>query len=104
MGTRLNRLLEANHQFNWTTECENSFVAMKNLLSTTPILVFPNFKKHFTLDCDPSDTGLGAVQSQLDENQTFVVYMNFHVCIMYVSCINTYRYIHEALFQYMKNT
>ena len=36
--------------------------------------------------------------------QTFVVYMNFHVCIMYVSCINTYRYIHEALLQYMKNT
>ena len=39
-----------------------------------------------------------------DVDQTFVVYMKFHVCIMYVSCINTYRYIHEAVFQYMKNT
>ena len=36
--------------------------------------------------------------------QTFVVYMKFHVCIMYVSWIDTYRYIHEAMFQYMKNT
>ena len=36
--------------------------------------------------------------------QTFVVYMNCHVCIMYVSCIDTYLYIHEAMFQYMKNT
>ena len=39
-----------------------------------------------------------------DFKQTFAVYMNFHVCIMYVSCINTYRYIHEAIFQYMQNT
>ena len=37
-------------------------------------------------------------------SQTFVVYMNVHVCIMYVSCIDTYRYIHEAIFQYMKTT
>ena len=31
-------------------------------------------------------------------DQTFVVYMKFHVCIMYVSCINTCRYIHETIF------
>ena len=37
-------------------------------------------------------------------HQTFALYMNFYVCIMYVSCINTYRYIHEAMFKYMKNT
>ena len=67
-ATPLNRLLEANHQFKWTTECENSFVILKNLLTTTPILVFPNFKKHFTLDCDASDTGLNAVLPQLDDN------------------------------------
>ena len=41
---------------------------------------------------------------QSGAEQTFVVYMNFHVCIMYVSCIDTYRYILEAMFQYMKNT
>ena len=41
---------------------------MKNILTTTPILVFHNFKKHFTLDCDASDTGLGSVLSKLDDN------------------------------------
>ena len=38
----------------------------------------------------------------MDSNQTFVVYINFHVCIMYVLCINIYRYINEAMVQYIK--
>ena len=34
---------------------------------STPILAYPNFKKPFLLDTDASDSGIGAVLSQVDE-------------------------------------
>ena len=61
-----------------------------------------SFKKIKTLAAD--EIHENGNKYQLIPNQTFVVYMKFHVCIMYVSCIDTYRYIHGAMFQYMKNT
>ena len=75
----LNRLLEANHQFKWTEECEIVFVTLKTALTTPPVLVFPNFKKQFILDCDASNRDIGAVLLQLDDN-------NCEHPIAYYSC------------------
>ena len=41
---------------------------LKKLLTSKPILHSPDIKKPFTLQTDASETGIGAVLSQSDEN------------------------------------
>ncbi|CAF1149257.1 unnamed protein product, partial [Brachionus calyciflorus] len=64
----LNLLLRKNQKFIWTTECEKSFNNLINALTNSPILIYPNFKKDFILATDASGIGIGAILSQLDEN------------------------------------
>lgn len=52
----------------WTKECDISFNKLKSALSKEPVLMSPNFDKHFYVQVDASDRGLGCVLSQLDEN------------------------------------
>jgi hypothetical protein len=44
--------------------CEASFQELKKRLTTSPILVMPNMKKPFSIDCDASCQGLGCVLMQ----------------------------------------
>lgn len=48
----------------WTTECDEAFQCLKNSLISEPILVYPDFNKNFTITCDASLEGLGAVLEQ----------------------------------------
>ncbi|CAM9461616.1 unnamed protein product, partial [Heterosigma akashiwo] len=48
----------------WNQECEVSFNKLKKMLSTYPVLRFPDFSKTFVLETDASRTGIGAVLSQ----------------------------------------
>ena len=48
--------------------CQNTFKKLKTHLCSAPVLAYPDFTKPFLLDTDASDTGIGAVLSQLDEN------------------------------------
>ena len=41
-----------------------AFEALKTKRSSAPILVYPNFKEEFSVDCDASDDDLGVVESQ----------------------------------------
>lgn len=43
------------------------------LLRPAPLLVYPNFKEEFIVDCDASDDGLGAVLSQNFQGTEHVV-------------------------------
>ena len=61
----LHKLTEANADFVWKPECQFSFEKMKTLLSTAPVLSYPDFKAEFILDTDASNHGIGAVLSQL---------------------------------------
>ena len=46
---------------------QRSFDLLRNLLSSSPILIYPDFTKPFILDTDASNgPGIGAVLSQLD--------------------------------------
>ena len=63
----LHKLTEANVDFAWTSECQSSFDALKKLLSTAPILSYPDFSAEFILDTDASNHGIGAVLSQLKD-------------------------------------
>ena len=64
----LHRLTEKGVVFSWTPECENSFNLLKTQLTSAPTLTFPDWSGPFILDTDTSDTGIGAVLSQLQED------------------------------------
>ena len=63
----LHRLTEAKIDFVWTPECQSAFEMLKNLLSTAPVLSYPDFTAEFILDSDASNHGIGAVLSQLKD-------------------------------------
>ena len=65
----LHRLTERSaFVFQWTIQCQESFNLLRELLSSPPILSYPDFKKPFILDTDASNEGIGAVLSQLDNH------------------------------------
>ena len=53
----------------WTVECEEAFRKIKRHLSNAPTLAFPRLDVPFILDTVASDTGLGALLSQVQDGQ-----------------------------------
>ena len=49
----------------WMDECEESFQKLKELCSNTPILAYLDYTKKFKLHMDVSESGLGAVLTQM---------------------------------------
>ena len=50
--------------FKWSEICDKAFQLLQTLLTTAPLLIFPNFDKEFILETDVSILGLGAVLAQ----------------------------------------
>lgn len=48
----------------WTTEANEAFKILKRALTNSPVLVTPDFTKPFTIHCDASNTGVGAMLTQ----------------------------------------
>jgi len=59
----LTRLLRRD-AFAWDDESKAAFQALKGALTTGPVLQMPDFDKPFTVDCDASGVGFGAVLHQ----------------------------------------
>jgi hypothetical protein len=57
-------LLQKDHKFAWTEECEVAFRTLRKLLTTAPILVQPDIENSFDVFCDASKKGLGCVLMQ----------------------------------------
>ena len=57
-------LLQKDHKFVWTEECEVAFCTLRNLLTTAPVLAQPDIEKSFDVFCDASKNGLGCVLMQ----------------------------------------
>mmetsp|Transcript_5973 Transcript_5973/g.7268 ORF Transcript_5973/g.7268 Transcript_5973/m.7268 type:complete len:1243 (-) Transcript_5973:294-4022(-) len=56
----------------WGETQDEAFKILKEKLTTSPILVLPNFNKEFRLTTDASDTAIGATLEQVDENNKLV--------------------------------
>jgi len=69
----LYKLTERGWIFQWTKECAEAFAALKNCLTTAPILCYPNYKEKFILDTDASREGIGAVLSQRQGEKEVVI-------------------------------
>ena len=69
----LYQLTEKNAPFRWTSECDNAFCELKQLLISAPVLSYPDFSKPFILDTDASNVGIGAVLSQNHNGMEHVV-------------------------------
>jgi hypothetical protein len=64
----LNQLLKKNKPYDWTEECSRAVQTFKERLASAPLLRRPDFHKPFTVVCDASNVGMGAVLEQMDEH------------------------------------
>ncbi|XP_071926096.1 uncharacterized protein [Coffea arabica] len=60
----LNEIIKKNVGFQWGKEQEESFLKLKKLLTSAPILALPNFDVTFEIECDASGIGIGAMVSK----------------------------------------
>lgn len=65
----LTDLLQKNKKFLWIPEAQASFDAVKDRLTSAPILTHPDFTKPFVVQCDACTSGIGGVLFQLDDAQ-----------------------------------
>ena len=69
----LNKLLEKNRPFMWTTECMEAYNKHKELLLREPVVVYPDFSVPFRLYTDTSNIGLGAILAQKQEGKERII-------------------------------
>lgn len=62
----IDRLKQKDVLFVWTDECEKSFVQLKEIITSNPILQLPDWNLPFELCCDASDKGSGSILYQRD--------------------------------------
>ena len=60
-------LLKSGAKFKWGEEHENAFERIKKLFIKYKVLVFPDIRKSYILNCDASKFALGSILSQLHE-------------------------------------
>ena len=64
MADPLNALTREDIAYVWTLDCQQALVKLKSLLTTAPLLKYPDFSKLFIQETDTSGDGLGAVLAQ----------------------------------------
>jgi hypothetical protein len=74
ISTPLCRLLQKDVPFVFDDECEKAFNHLKELLTSAPIIVPPDWSLPFELMCDASDYALGAVLGQRKDKKPHVIY------------------------------
>jgi hypothetical protein len=73
MAKQLARPLKEKRIFEWSTETETAFNALKEALCTAPVLGYPRQAEKFVIDTDASNLGIGEVLSQVQDGGERVV-------------------------------
>ncbi len=66
----LQRLTEKDRPFHWNEQCSEAFSSLKARLVSAPVLAYPQMHLPFILDTDASDFAIGAVISQISEEDS----------------------------------
>ena len=69
IATPLHELLRKDQEFVWSENCENSFKQLCTILTTSPVLVYPNCNEPFTLYTDASGKAIGSVLTQIRDGK-----------------------------------
>jgi hypothetical protein len=59
-------------KFGWNEEANTTFLALKQAMTTMPILAMPNFDDSFTIETDASGDDIGAILSQQGKPIAFI--------------------------------
>jgi hypothetical protein len=62
---------KSHNRFVLNDDQKESFNKLKDLLTTTPVLVNPDYNRKFVIFCDASDNGVGSVLGQFNEYDLF---------------------------------
>ena len=71
--TQVPRKKQRGVKFKWTKEANDAFIALKEALTSTPILGYPRDEGKYILDTDASEFAMGAVLSQVQDGQEVVI-------------------------------
>jgi hypothetical protein len=67
-------LLTKATEFSWNDQCQTAFETLKERLSIAPILRGPNWSIPFHISTDASDTTIGVVLGQKEEQRPYAIY------------------------------
>jgi hypothetical protein len=60
----ITKLLKKGNKYVWRKDCDEAFLTLKKLLTTSLVLAQPDIAKSFDVYCDASSTSLGCVLMQ----------------------------------------
>jgi hypothetical protein len=60
----MTKLLKKDAKFKWSPQYEETFLTLKKLLTTTPVLAQADIDQPFDVYCDASGIGIGGVLVQ----------------------------------------
>lgn len=67
----LRELTHKDSEWKWTEQHEETFLKLKNMIANTPVLKYYSPEEELTVQCDASDTGLGAALVQMGKPIAF---------------------------------
>jgi hypothetical protein len=60
----MTKLLEKDAKFRWSPQCEETFLTLKKLLTSAPVLAQPNIDRPFDVYCNALGTCIGGIIMQ----------------------------------------
>jgi hypothetical protein len=60
----MTKLLEKDAKFKWSPQCEETFLTLKKLLTSAPVLAQPNIDRPFDVYCNALGTCIGGIIMQ----------------------------------------